>query len=121
MRTLIVDDEAPARERLKRLLTSIGSVELVGEAGDGAQTVEMIGTLSPDLVLLDIQMPNLDGLGAIHALADPPAIVFVTAYDEHALAPSRSTPWTTCSSPSAGSDWKRPSAALGTDWSTMKG
>ena len=85
MRTLIVDDEIPARERLKRLLTSIKGVELVGEAANGVQAIEMIETLSPDLVLLDIQMPGLDGFGVIEALEDPPPIIFVTAYDEYAI------------------------------------
>ena len=85
MRTLIVDDEAPARERLRRMLAEIESVEIIGEAEDGVRAVEMIEALSPDLVLLDIQMPGLDGFGVIEALADPPPIVFVTAYDEYAI------------------------------------
>ncbi len=85
MRTLIVDDEAPARERLKRLLIGITGVELVGEAVDGVEAVEMIETLSPDLVLLDIQMPGLDGFGVIEALENPPSVIFVTAYDEYAI------------------------------------
>ena len=85
MRTLIVDDEAPARERLKRLLAGISGVDLVGEAVDGPQAVEMIETLSPDLVLLDIQMPGLDGFSVIETLENPPSVIFVTAYDEHAI------------------------------------
>lgn len=85
MQTLIVDDEAPARERLKRLLIGVEGIELVGEAEDGVRAVEMIETLSPDLVLLDIQMPGLDGFGVIQALENPPPIVFVTAYDEYAI------------------------------------
>jgi len=85
MRTLIVDDEAPARERLKRLLADVEGVELVGEAADGLQAVEMIEGLGPDLVLLDIQMPGLDGFEVIEALEDPPPIIFVTAYDEYAI------------------------------------
>jgi DNA-binding LytR/AlgR family response regulator len=85
MRTLIVDDEAPARERLRRLLAGVAGVELVGEATDGLQAVEQIEHLAPDLVLLDIQMPGMDGFEVIEALADPPAIVFVTAYDEYAI------------------------------------
>jgi DNA-binding LytR/AlgR family response regulator len=85
MRTLIVDDEAPARERLKRLLDGIRGVELVGEAADGVEAVEIIEREKPDLVLLDIQMPGLDGFGVIEALKDPPSIVFVTAYDEYAI------------------------------------
>jgi two-component system LytT family response regulator len=85
MRTLIVDDEAPARERLKRLLAYIKGIELVGEAEDGIQAVEAIEREKPDLVLLDIQMPGLDGFGVIEALEDPPPIIFVTAYDEYAI------------------------------------
>jgi DNA-binding LytR/AlgR family response regulator len=85
MRTLIVDDEAPARERLERLLAGIQAVELVGEAVDGTRAVEMIEREKPDLVLLDIQMPGLDGFGVIEAIEDPPPIIFVTAYDEYAI------------------------------------
>ncbi len=85
MRTLIVDDEAPARERLKRLLAEVQGVDLVGEAADGQQALEMIENLGPDLVLLDIQMPGLDGFEVIEALEDPPPIIFVTAYDEYAI------------------------------------
>jgi len=85
MRTLIVDDEAPARERLKRYLATLGGVKVIGEAIDGLQAVEMIEAKSPDLVLLDIQMPGLDGFGVVEALANPPLIVFVTAYDQYAI------------------------------------
>ena len=85
MRILVVDDEAPARQRLKRLLADIEGAELVGEAADGLQAVELIEREQPDLVLLDIQMPGLDGFGVIEALEEPPPIVFVTAYDEYAI------------------------------------
>jgi DNA-binding LytR/AlgR family response regulator len=85
MRTLIVDDETPARERLKRYLASVEGAEVIGEAKDGVQAVEMIEAQSPELVLLDIQMPGLDGFGVIEALEDPPAIIFVTAYDQYAI------------------------------------
>jgi two-component system LytT family response regulator len=85
LRTLIVDDEFPARERLKRLLADIEGVELIGEAASGIQTVEMIERERPDLVLLDIQMPGLDGFEVIEALEDPPPVIFVTAYDEYAI------------------------------------
>jgi two-component system LytT family response regulator len=85
IRVLIVDDEAPARERLKRLLANIEGVELIGEAKGGVQAVEMIERERPDLVLLDIQMPGLDGFGVIEALEDPPLVIFVTAYDEYAI------------------------------------
>lgn len=85
MRVLIVDDEPPARERLKRFLSGIKGVELIGEAESGIQAVEMIEALLPGLVLLDIQMPGLDGFGVIEALAEPPPVIFVTAYDEYAI------------------------------------
>jgi two-component system LytT family response regulator len=85
VRILIVDDEAPARERLKRLLDGIESAELIGQAQDGAQAVELIEREQPDLVLLDIQMPGLDGFDVVQALEKPPPIVFVTAYDEYAI------------------------------------
>jgi two-component system LytT family response regulator len=85
MRILIVDDEQPARERLNRLLADIEGVELIGEAEDGPQAVELIEREQPDLVLLDIQMPGLDGFGVIEALEEPPPVVFVTAYDEYAI------------------------------------
>ena len=82
MRILIVDDEQPAR---KRLLADIAGAELIGEAEDGLQAVELIEREQPDLVLLDIQMPGLDGFGVIEALEEPPPVVFVTAYDEYAI------------------------------------
>jgi len=85
MRTLIADDEAPARERLKRYLANLEGVEVIGEASDGVQAVELIERLGPDLVLLDIQMPGLDGFGVLEALEEPPAIIFVTAYDQYAI------------------------------------
>jgi DNA-binding LytR/AlgR family response regulator len=85
LRTLIVDDEAPARERLRRLLGDNSLIELIGEAGDGIEAVELIEKENPDLVLLDIQMPGLDGFGVIRALQKPPLIIFVTAYDEYAI------------------------------------
>jgi two-component system LytT family response regulator len=85
MHILVVDDEAPARERMRRLLAGVQGVQIIGEAADGLQAVEMIERLGPDVVLLDVQMPGLDGFGVIQALEVPPAIIFVTAYDEYAI------------------------------------
>jgi two-component system response regulator AlgR len=89
MKTLIVDDEPLARERLVDLLGALESVEVVGEASDGREAIEAVERLQPDLVLLDIRMPRMDGLEAARHLGEfdnAPAIVFCTAYDEHALA-----------------------------------
>jgi|WetSurMetagenome_2_1015567.scaffolds.fasta_scaffold13204_3 two-component system, LytTR family, response regulator LytT len=88
LRVLIVDDEAPARRDLKRILGTIAGVEIAGEAGDGHEAVKLIRKLGPDVVLLDIQMPGLDGFQVVSRIADmesAPSIVFVTAYDEHAI------------------------------------
>lgn len=89
MRALIVDDEPLARERLEALLRDCGGVEVVGHAGDGRAAVEAAARLAPDLVLLDIRMPVMDGLEAARHLSrldNAPAIILCTAYDEHALA-----------------------------------
>lgn len=89
MKVLIVDDEPLARERLAALLRDCGNVEIAGEAGDGRTALEAAARAHPDVVLLDIRMPLMDGLETARHLAGfdkPPAIVFCTAYDEHALA-----------------------------------
>ncbi len=86
IRALLVDDETPARKRLSRLLETYADFEIIGEAENGVLALEKISELKPDLVFLDIEMPELDGLGVARSLGEtPPAIVFVTAYDEHAL------------------------------------
>ena len=83
---LVVDDEPPARQRLRRLLEAIEGLTIVGEADNGVAALEQIAALQPAVVFLDIEMPELDGLGVAAALSGgKPAIVFVTAYDEHAL------------------------------------
>jgi two-component system, LytTR family, response regulator len=86
MRTLIVDDEPLARQRLRQLLGRESDVEVVGECGDGVQAVQLIETLNPDLVLLDVRMPELDGFGVVEAVGPEhmPATLFITAYDEYA-------------------------------------
>jgi DNA-binding LytR/AlgR family response regulator len=81
---LVVDDEAPARRRLVRLLGRVRDVEVVGEAADGSQAVERIRALSPDLVFLDIAMPGMSGL-EVAARAGLPPIVFTTAHEQHAI------------------------------------
>ena len=87
IRTLVVDDEPPARQRLVALLGDEPDIEIVGEAGGGSAAVRAITELRPDLVFLDIQMPGLDGFDVLRATAGihQPLVVFVTAYDEHAL------------------------------------
>jgi two-component system response regulator AlgR len=88
LRVLIVDDEPPARERLRRLLAEQGDVDIAGEAANGEQAVRLAGELHPDLVLLDVRMPGMNGLEAARHLAlfdSPPAVVFTTAYDAYAV------------------------------------
>jgi len=87
IRLLIADDEAPARTKLRKLLATDATVEIIGEAKDGVEAVDLIRTLEPDLVLLDIQMPRLDGFGVIETIGveQMPPVVFVTAYDEYAV------------------------------------
>jgi len=90
MKVLVVDDEALARERLISILKELDSnYEIVGEAENGEQAIEQVTALQPDILLLDIKMPGMNGLEVAHHLAKhekPPAIIFTTAYDEHALA-----------------------------------
>ena len=88
LRVLIVDDEPPARERLRSLLGEIAEVEVVGEAANGEEALSSAHELSPDVVLLDVRMPGLDGLQAarhLNVLEEPPAVIFTTAYDQYAV------------------------------------
>ena len=88
MRVLIVDDEKPARDRLRQILDDEDGFDVVGEAGNGHDAVAQSQELRPDVVLLDIRMPGLDGIETAHhlnALQQPPAVVFTTAYDEYAV------------------------------------
>lgn len=85
VRLVVVDDEKLARERAKGFLAKIPDVELVGEAEDGASAVELIERETPDLVLLDVQMPGGDGFSVLRGLKEPPHIIFATAYDEYAI------------------------------------
>lgn len=87
MRAIIVDDEAPARRRLRGVLQQIGSVTRIDECTNGRDAVELLRHGTPDLLFLDIQMPDLDGF-AVAATVNhdrPPAVIFVTAFDEHAV------------------------------------
>jgi len=85
IRTVVVDDEAPARALLREYLAGEPDVEVVAECANGFEAVKSIGELAPDLVLLDVQMPKLDGFEVLELLENRPAVVFVTAYDEFAL------------------------------------
>src|SRR5215510_16604100 len=88
LKVLIVDDEPPARERLRALLAEIGEVEVIGEAANGAEALSHTHDLAPDVVLLDVRMPGMDGLEAarhLNVLEEPPAVIFTTAYDQYAV------------------------------------
>ncbi|MCP3729844.1 LytTR family DNA-binding domain-containing protein [Sphingomonas sp. MG17] len=89
LRTLIVDDEPLAVERMQILCAGIPQIDLIGTASDGEAALRLIDALSPDLVLLDVAMPQRDGLAVATALADAahrPAVIFCTAFEQHAVA-----------------------------------
>jgi two-component system LytT family response regulator len=88
MRVLIVDDEAPARAKLHRMLRAFADIEVVGEAADGERALTLALELQPDAIFLDVQMPGVDGFDVAASLPDDasaPALVFVTAFDQYAL------------------------------------
>ena len=87
IRTILVDDEGIARRRLRRLLAPHHDIVVVAECSGGRAAVEEIGKENPDLVFLDVQMPDLDGFGVLREIAGTPlpSVVFVTAYDQYAL------------------------------------
>ncbi len=88
MKILIVDDEQPARERLRRLIDDGAEHTVVAEAANGEEAIAMATLHNPDVVLLDIRMPGIDGIETAHhlnAMEAPPAVVFTTAYDEYAI------------------------------------
>src|SRR5262249_3784804 len=86
MRVWIVDDEAPARSRLRQLLSAHPDAEIAGEAETGAQAMELVSQLQPDVLLLDIQMPGCTGIDVAACLREPrPHVIFCTAYDQHAV------------------------------------
>jgi two-component system LytT family response regulator len=84
---MIVDDEPLARQRLARLVNAVPDVRLAGECADGVEAIDQIRSLKPDIVFLDVQMPEVDGFGVVEALAEHemPLVVFVTAHDQHAV------------------------------------
>ncbi len=89
LRVMLVDDELLARKRLRRLLDELDGIEVVAEAGNGREAIDLAASVKPELIFMDIEMPLLNGLDAARelALSDPaPALIFCTAYDEHALA-----------------------------------
>jgi DNA-binding LytR/AlgR family response regulator len=87
IKTLLVDDEPIARKVLREELEELPDVDVIGEAENGAQALERIDALNPDLVFLDLQMPGMDGFEVVRNLAgaNPPCIVIVTAFDQHAI------------------------------------
>jgi two-component system LytT family response regulator len=87
IRTIIADDEPLAREGIRLRLRGQADIQIVGEAADGNQAVEMIRRLRPELVFLDVQMPGRDGFGVLDGIADVflPVVIFVTAYDKYAM------------------------------------
>src|SRR5262245_12538226 len=85
IRTVGVDDEKPARDRLKRFLAEHADFEVVGEAGDGESAVRVIDALRPDLVFLDVRMPEADGFQVLERLQHLPRVVFATAYERYAV------------------------------------
>ena len=85
IRTVIADDEPLARRMLRSLLAKDAQLTIVGEARDGLEAEDMVRRLAPDLLLLDVQMPNADGFAALRELPRRPVVIFITAHAEHAV------------------------------------
>ncbi len=84
-RSIIVEDETPATERLKRLLSEFPEIEVIAEATNGIEAVEIIDALNPDLLFLDIKMPGKNGFEVLKSIQPSPYVIFCSAYDEYAL------------------------------------
>ncbi|RZL47653.1 MAG: response regulator [Pedobacter sp.] len=84
-KTVIIDDEQLARQRIKRLLKEYDEIEIIAEAENGAEGLEIIESLKPDLIFLDIEMPVLNGFEMLAKLKHQPKVVFTTAYDQYAI------------------------------------
>lgn len=85
IRTVIVEDEAPARDIIKHYLADLDYIEIIAECSDGFSGLKTISTLKPDLVFLDIQMPRLTGIEMVEVMTEKPEIIFTTAYDQFAI------------------------------------
>jgi len=85
LRAVIVDDEDLARQLLREYARQVAEIDIVGECSNGFDAVKIIGELKPDLVFLDVQMPKLDGFEVLQLIDPPPAVIFVTAYDQYAM------------------------------------
>ena len=85
IRTVIVDDEDLARQVIREMLKNHSEIEIVGECANGFDAVKMVAELKPDLLFLDVQMPKLDGFEVLELIGDEIAVIFATAYDEHAI------------------------------------
>ncbi|HJQ98890.1 MAG TPA: LytTR family DNA-binding domain-containing protein [Candidatus Polarisedimenticolaceae bacterium] len=85
LRVAIVDDEKPARDRMRRLVEALPDVEIVGEAGNVAEAVALVDSARPDLLLLDVQIPGGDGFDVLRQVAHAPQVVFTTAFDHYAV------------------------------------
>ena len=84
-RTLVIDDERLAREELKSVLSEIHEIDVIGEAQNGDEALKLIKSEAPDLIFLDINMPEMNGFEMLKKLDEIPKVIFVTAYDEYAL------------------------------------
>ncbi len=117
IRTLIVEDEPLARRTLREFAAGIDWLVLVGEASDGRAAVELIDALKPDLVLLDVQIPEMSGLEVLNSVKHQPSVIFTTAYDKNTLFRRLNTKRSTiCSSRSDARASRRQSSGRAAVW-----